>query len=310
MKVTALAGGVGAAKFLAGLAHEMPPENITVIANTGDDIKLFGLHISPDVDTITYTLAGVINETTGWGVAGDTFECLAWLARYGEARWFNLGDRDLATHIYRTGEMSRGRSLAEITDRIRRSLGVASEILPMTDLYTPTRVVTDEGEMHFQEYFVRHRCAPRVREIRFDNVESARPASGVLRSIAEADAVIVCPSNPFISIGPILAVPGVRDALKRTEAKVIAITPIVGGRALKGPAADMLRDLGYEVSARAVAEMYRDFARSFVLDAEDAAIKSSVEALGLDVVVMNTVMMSVEDKRRLAREVLEIAGRP
>src|SRR5215210_5113008 len=185
LKVTALAGGVGAAKFLVGLAGVMQPEDITVIANTGDDIKLSGLHISPDIDTVTYTLAGVINEATGWGLAGDTFECLAWLARYGEPEWFNLGDRDLATHIYRTDKLNGGVSLTVITDHIRRSLGVASRILPMTDSYAPTRVMTDEGEMHFQEYFVRRRTEPRVRGLRFENIESARPAAGVLKAILE-----------------------------------------------------------------------------------------------------------------------------
>jgi LPPG:FO 2-phospho-L-lactate transferase len=305
LRVAALAGGVGASKFLVGLAKILPPENITVIANTGDDIELFGLRISPDIDTVTYTLAGVINEATGWGLAGDTFESLGWLARYGEAQWFNLGDRDLATHIYRTYQLREGRALSEITDHIRRALGAKSTILPMTDSYTPTRVVTDEGEMHFQEYFVRRRCEPRALEISFDNIESAAPAPGVVAAIAEADAVIICPSNPFISIGPILAVPGMRDALRQTRAEVIAITPIIGGRALKGPAADMLRDLGHEASARSVAALYRDFVDLFILDETDAAIKPEIEALGLRAVAANTVMNSLEDKQRLAREVIE-----
>jgi len=307
IKITALAGGIGASKFLLGLARVMPPENITIIANTGDDIELFGLRISPDIDTVTYTLAGVINETTGWGLTGDTFECLGWMIRYGEASWFNLGDRDLATHITRTHQLREGHSLSEVTDRIRRALGVASRILPMTDAYTPTRVVTDEGEMHFQEYFVRRRCEPGVQEIRFDHIEAATPAPGVVEAIAEADAVIICPSNPFISIGPIVAVPGVRQALEETRAEVIAITPIIGGRALKGPAAEMLRDLGYEVSARGVAWAYRDFARVFVLDETDAELKPAIEGLGLRVVVTNTVMHTLEDKAQLARVVLGIA---
>jgi LPPG:FO 2-phospho-L-lactate transferase len=229
---------------------------------------------------------------------------LTWLERYGESRWFNLGDRDLATHIYRADKLGCGRSLTEITDHIRRSLGVASTVIPMTDSYAPTRVATDEGEMHFQEYFVRRRCEPRVRGLRFENIESARPAAGVLEAILESDTVIVCPSNPFISIGPILAVPGVRDALQKTRAKVIAITPIIGGRALKGPAADMLRDLGHEASARAVALMYRDFVNQFVLDEADASIQSGIEESGMRVMVTNTVMATIEDKQRLAREVL------
>ena len=305
MKVTALAGGIGASKFLVGLASVMPPEDIKIIANTGDDIELFGLRICPDIDTVTYTLGGVINEETGWGLKGDKFECLRWLARYGEAAWFNLGDRDLATHIFRTNQLRGGCSLSEVTDRIRRSLGVRSTIVPMTDAYTPTRVVTDEGEMHFQEYFVRRKCEPRVREIRFDNIESAVPAPGVVSAILEADAVIICPSNPFISIGPILAVPGVRDALRETRATVLAITPIIGLRALKGPAADMLRDLGHEVSASAVAAMYRDFLDVFILDNADTKLKSEIAASGMRVPLTETVMSTLEKKIELARTVIK-----
>jgi LPPG:FO 2-phospho-L-lactate transferase len=282
----------------------MPPENITIIANTGDDIELHGLRICPDIDTITYTLAEVINEDTGWGLKGDTFECLRWLARYSQDSWFNLGDRDLATHIFRTNQLQSGRSLSEVTDGIRRSLGVRPTILPMTDGYTPTRVVTDEGEMHFQEYFVRRRCEPRVREVRFDNIGSAEPSPGVLSAILEANVVIVCPSNPFISIGPILAVPGVREALAETKATVIAISPIVGGKALKGPAADMLRDLGHEVSARGVASMYSGFVDVFVFDETDSDLAQDISASGMRVFSTRTVMNTLEDKQQLAREVL------
>jgi len=306
MKVTALAGGVGASKLLLGLAEVMPPEDISIIANTGDDIELFGLRICPDIDTITYTLAGVINDQTGWGLKGDSFECLRWLGRYQEASWFNLGDRDLATHIYRTNQLRSGYSLTEVTDDIRRSLGVRSTILPMTDRYTPTRVLTDEGEMHFQEYFVRRRCEPRVQGFHFEDIDSAAPAEGVVTAILEADAVIICPSNPFISIGPILAVPGVRESLRETRATVVAITPIIGGKALKGPAADMLRDLGYEVSAHAVAEMYADLLDVFVVDESDSACAGGIRALGMRAFVTNTVMNTMDVKRQLARRVLEL----
>ena len=306
MKITALAGGIGASKLLLGLASVMPPEEVTIIANTGDDIELFGLRICPDIDTVTYTLAGVINEETGWGLKGDSFECLRWLAHYDEAPWFNLGDRDLATHIFRTNQLRKGLSLSEVTRHLRRSLGVQSTILPMTDSYTPTRVVTDEGEMHFQEYFVRRRCEPRVREIRCDNIESAKPAPGVLDAILETDAVVVCPSNPFISIGPILAVPGVRDALRETKATVIAVTPIIGNKALKGPAADMLRDLGHEVSARGVAAMYSDFLDIFLLDETDTRLTKDLNALDRKAFKANTIMNSLADKRRVAERVLEI----
>ena len=306
MKITALAGGVGASKLLLGLAKVMPPDDITIIANTGDDIELFGLRVCPDIDTITYTLAGVINEETGWGLKGDTFECLRWIGRYGETEWFNLGDRDLATHIFRTNQLRSGRSLSEVTDHIRRSLAVPSKILPMTDAYTPTRVVTDEGEMHFQEYFVRRRCEPRVREIRFDNIDTVEPAPGVANAIFEADAVIICPSNPFISIGPILAVPGLRDALQETEAPVVAVTPIIGGKALKGPAAEMLRDLGHDVSATAVAELYKDITDVFILDETDTNGRLDIESMGLRVWDTDTIMHTVEHKQRLAKWVLKM----
>ena len=309
MKITALAGGIGASKFLLGLASVLPPEDITIIANTGDDIELFGLRVCPDIDTVTYTLGGVINPVTGWGLHDDTFECLQGLKRYGEDIWFNLGDRDLATHIFRTHNLRQGVSLSEVTDSIRRAFGVKSTILPMTDAYTPTRIKTDNGEMHLQEYFVRRRCEPRVVDVSFDNIEHAKPAAGVKNAILDADLVILCPSNPFISIGPILAVPGIREMLCETEATVIAITPIIGGKAMKGPAADMLRDLGYEVSAGAVAKIYRDFLDVFVLDEVDAELQAEIKANGSRVITTNTVMNTAEEKAALARKVVEAASR-
>ena len=284
----------------------MPREDITIIANTGDDIELFGLRICPDIDTVTYTLAGVINQDTGWGLKGDTFECLQWLVRYGETPWFNLGDRDFATHIVRTNQLRSGRSLSEVTDEIRRRLGVQSRILPMSDAYTPTRVVTDEGEMHFQEYFVGRKCEPRVRAVFFDNIDSARPAPGVVSAILDADAVIICPSNPIISIGPILAVPGIREAVGDTPATVAAITPIIGGKALKGPAADMLRDLGHQVSARGVAELYNDLLDVFVLDERDADAAREIQAPGMQVQNVDTIMQTLDDKQRLARWLIDM----
>jgi len=302
-----MAGGIGASKFLIGLADVLPPKDITVIANTGDDIELFGLRICPDLDTVTYTLGGVINPVTGWGLSGDTFECLQRLKRYYGDAWFNLGDRDLATHIFRTNQLRQGIPLSEITDSIRRVLGVESTILPMTNSYTPTQITTDEGEMHMQEYFVRRRCEPRVISIRSDNVAFANPAPHVISAIIDSDLVIVCPSNPFISIGPILAVPGLRDALRETNTTIIAITPIVGGKALKGPAADMLRDLGHEVSASAVARIYNDFLDIFVLDAMDAELKGEIEANGARVITTNTIMDTAEQKATLARTVIEAA---
>jgi LPPG:FO 2-phospho-L-lactate transferase len=307
MRITALAGGIGASKFLLGVAGVLPPKDITVIANTGDDIELFGLRICPDIDTVTYTLGGVINPETGWGLSGDTFECLQRLKRYYGDAWFTLGDRDLATHIFRTNQLRQGVSLSEITDSIRRVLGVESTILPMTNSYTPTLITTDEGEMHLQEYFVRRRCEPRVISVRSDNIPFAKPAPYVISAIIDADLVIVCPSNPFISIGPILSVPGLRDALRETNARIVAITPIVGGKALKGPAADMLRDLGHEVSASAVARIYNDFLDIFVLDSKDAELKGEIEANGSQVITTNTIMDTAEQKATLARTVIEAA---
>src|SRR5689334_12858538 len=222
--ITALAGGVGASKFLEGLAQVMPPEEISVIVNTGDDLEMFGLYIAPDLDIVTYTLAGLVNPATGWGFPDETFRCLDLLLRYSESeRWFNLGDRDLATHIFRTQMLRGGHTLSEVAERIRVTLGVKSRILPMTDTHTPTTVLTDEGEMHFQEYLVKNQARPRFTGLRFEHIETARPAPSVREAILESDAVIICPSNPLISIGPILAVPGLRDLLKETKAKVVAI---------------------------------------------------------------------------------------
>jgi LPPG:FO 2-phospho-L-lactate transferase len=304
-RITALAGGIGAAKLLLGLASIVEPDRLTIIANTGDDIVLHGLRICPDIDTLTYTLGGIVNEETGWGLAGDTFECLNRLRRYGQPAWFNLGDRDLATHIFRSQALAEGRSLTDTTDEIRRRLGVGPRVLPMTDSYAPTTVITDEGDLHVQEYLVVRKCEPAVKGVRYEGIETCQPANGVEAAIRDAAAVIICPSNPFISIGPVLAVPRIRDALRETRATVAAITPIVGGRALKGPAAAMLRDLGQEVSALGVARLYRDFVRVFVLDIVDAHLTSSIEDLGMRVAVAQTVMRRFEDKRNLARVVVD-----
>src|SRR5215510_8932500 len=234
--LTTLAGGVGASKLLDGLCRAIPPEDLSIIVNTGDDIELFGLYIAPDLDIVTYTLAGIVNPATGWGFEDDTFHCLDQLLRYSrDERWFNLGDRDLATHIFRTQMMRSGYRLSEVTERIRKALGVGSCILPMTDTHTPTIIISDEGEMHFQEYLVKRRAQPKVIGIRFENIESAKPAPGIAEAILHSEAVIICPSNPLISIGPILAVPGLRGLLESAEAPVVAISPVVGGASLKGP---------------------------------------------------------------------------
>jgi LPPG:FO 2-phospho-L-lactate transferase len=306
MKITALAGGVGASKLLDGLVRVMPPEDLTIVVNTGDDIELFGLYIAPDLDIVTYTLAGVVNPAMGWGLAGDTFHCLEGLLAYtGGERWFNLGDRDLATHLFRTARMRAGQTLSETADHIRRSLGVRSRILPMCDAHTPTTIITPDGDLHFQEYLVKHRAQPRVTGIRFEGIESAKPAPGVAEAILDADAVLLCPSNPLISTGPILAVPGLRDLLKQTAAPIAAVSPVVGGASLKGPTDRMLADLGLEVSATQVAKLFADFLDVFILDRQDAAAAPQIESLGLKVIVTNTVMSGPEEKAALARTALE-----
>jgi LPPG:FO 2-phospho-L-lactate transferase len=299
--ITALAGGVGASKLLDGLSRVAPPEEISIVVNTGDDIEMFGLYIAPDLDIVTYTLAGVVNRENGWGLAGDTFNCLEQLLSYtGTERWFNLGDRDLAAHIFRAQQMRQGRSLSEIAERLRKALGVKSRILPMTDTHTPTTIITDEGEMHFQEYLVKRRAQPKVAGIRFENIESAKPAPGIEEVIRRSDAIIICPSNPLISIGPILAVPGLRDMLQAAKAPVVAISPVVGGASLKGPTDRMLADLGMQVSAAQVARLYSDIADVFILDIQDEAAKPEIERLGLKVFVTDTVMSGLEEKIKLA----------
>jgi LPPG:FO 2-phospho-L-lactate transferase len=299
--ITALAGGVGASKFLDGLSRVATPEEISIIVNTGDDIEMFGLYIAPDLDIVTYTLAGAVNPETGWGLAGDTFNCLEQLLGYTQTeRWFNLGDRDLAAHIFRVQQLRQGRPLSEIAERLRTTLGVKSRILPMTDTHTPTTIITAEGEMHFQEYLVKRRAQPKVTGIRFENIESAKPAPGIAEAILRSDAIIICPSNPLISIGPILAVPGIRGLLERAEAPVVAISPVVGGASLKGPTDKMLADLGMEVSAAQVARLYSDFADVFILDVQDEAAKPEIESLGMKVWVTDTVMSGLEEKIRLA----------
>ena len=303
-KITALAGGIGAAKLLLGFSRAMPPENLTIIVNTGDDAELHGLTICPDLDTVTYTLAGVVNTSTGWGLAGDTFAALEWLGRYGRPTWFNLGDRDLATHIHRTALLGSGHSLSAATDSIRRALGVRSPILPMSDQPVRTVLETSAGRLAFQEYFVRERALPCIQTIHFDGATVARPAPGVTEAIASATIVVICPSNPLISIGPILAIPGIREALRGRREAVCAVTPIVGGKSLKGPTDKMLAELGLEVSALGVARLYADFAGQFIVDETDSDLKTFIEALGMRVTSAPTVMRTDEDKQRLAEAIL------
>lgn len=304
MKLVALAGGIGASKLLLGLCQVIDPADLTIVANTGDDIELHGLRISPDLDTITYTLAGAVEERQGWGLAGETFHALQALGRYGREIWFNLGDRDLATHLHRTELLCRGWTLAEVADEIRRAWGVAARILPATNDRVESRVITDAGTLHFQEYLVRDRAQAAVRGIVLAGIKHARPAPGVLEAIARADGVVVCPSNPIISIGPILGVRHVRETLRETQAPAVAVSPVVAGASLKGPTDKMLVGLGHEVSALAVARLYADFLDGFILDREDVSQVPAVEALGLRAWTAQTVMQTLEDKVALASRVL------
>ena len=305
-KITALAGGVGASKLLLGLYGVMDPSRLTVIVNTGDDIVLHGLKISPDLDIVTYTLAGIIDPKKGWGFRGETFHMLKRLALFGRADWFNLGDRDLATHLHRTAMLAEGKSLTWAADSIRTALGVKSHILPMTDKPVPTIMDTSDGVLHFQEYLVKRRAEPAVRGIRFEGINSARPAHGVLESIVDANRIIICPSNPLISIGPILAVPGIRHQLRARRDSVFAVCPIVGGKSLKGPSDKMLSQMGHEPTAYGVAKLYADFTGTFVIDKADKSSADSIRALGMNVVVLPTVMKTTAQKRKLARALLAL----
>jgi len=305
MKVVALAGGVGGAKLADGLAQILAPGDLTVVVNTGDDFEHLGLHISPDLDTVCYTLAGLSNDATGWGREGETWRFLDTLRGLGGPTWFRLGDRDLALHHERTRRLAAGERLSAITRDLAQRMGAEATVLPMTDDRVRTIVLTGEGELAFQQYFVERRCEPVVRGFRFDGVEGSRPADGVLEALAAAEAVVLCPSNPWVSLDPILAVPGLRPAL--TGKIVVGVSPIIGGRALKGPAAKMAGELGIQPSARAVAEHFERLLIGFVVDHQDAEQTPAIEAMGARVLSTHTIMRSPGDRLRLARETLEFA---
>jgi LPPG:FO 2-phospho-L-lactate transferase len=302
--ITALAGGVGAARFLQGLIRLVPEEELTIIVNTGDDIEFYGLHISPDIDIVMYTLSGIVDEEKGWGIKGDTFHCLETLQKYGYETWFKLGDRDLATHIHRTYLIKKGYKLSEVTEMLRQTLGLKVRIFPMTDDKFVTIIVTDKGKMHFQEYLVKRGAQDKVVNVEFEGADTANPPHGVLESILNSEAVIICPSNPIVSIGTILSIKGIREGLKTTKAKVIAISPIVGGAPIKGPADKLMSGLGLEVSAHGVATLYRDFLDTFVIDDVDGSQRTKIEDMGIKVAVTNTIMKTLQDKVELAKTVL------
>ncbi len=306
MKVVAIAGGVGGAKLAFGLSKVLPPEDLTVIVNVGDDFTHLGLRICPDLDTVTYTLAGLDNRETGWGVAGDTFHALDALTRLDGPTWFRLGDRDMATHLWRTSLLAQAIRLTEVTGQICASLKVGPRVLPATDDAVPTRVQTDEGELDFQDYFVRRRCEPRVARIVFGGIESAKASPEVLAALDAADGIVLAPSNPFVSIEPVLALSGVREAVMRKPA--VAVSPIVGGEAIKGPAAKMMLELGLDVSPAGVAKRYAGIIGGFVMDEVDAALTSQVATTGLRVRMAQSIMRTDADRASLARECIEMLG--
>ncbi len=304
--VAVLCGGVGAARLLDGLVRVVEPASVTAIVNVADDAEFHGLHVSPDIDTVLYTLAGLVDAERGWGIRGDTFRSLAALARYGRDTWFLLGDEDLATHIRRTELLRSGMPLSAVTDELRRALGIGARVVPATDARQSTRVRTPDGWLAFQEYFVRRRAADAILDVSIEGGGAAAP--GVLDALERADVVIVAPSNPIVSIGPVLLVQGVREALRRRTGPVVAISPIVGGAAIKGPAAEMLRGLGHDVSPAGVARLYADFLDVMVLDEEDAGIAAQVADVGVRPVLAQTIMRDTAAKEALARTAL--AARP
>jgi len=309
--LTVLCGGVGGAKLVAGIAAVLAdPSALTVIVNTGDDWQHLGLHISPDVDTVLYTLAGLAGRERGWGIEADTWAALEMLGRYGVPTWFQLGDRDLATHLYRTGRLSRGVPLHQVTAELAERFGVRSRILPMSDDPVETRLKTAAGDLHFQEYFVREHWRPLVREIYWTGIEAARPAPGIAEAVAAARAVLIAPSNPAISIGPILRVPGVRRLLTAVRGRTVAISPLIQGRAVKGPTVELMRAEGIRPDALGVAQLYRDLAAGFVLDAADAALAPAIAAMGYRVAVRPTLLDDIAAAREVAVAALDLLRQP
>ena len=307
--VTVLSGGVGAAKLLTGMIRAIPPAQIAAVVNTADDVTLHGLHVSPDLDTVTYTLAGEVNPDTGWGLVGETWQAMSMVRRYGGIDWFNLGDRDLGTHLYRTHRLGQGATLTEVTSEIVAAWDIGLAVLPVTDDPMETRVTTvDEGEIGFQEYFVRRHHDVAVDAVRFSGASETTPTPAALAAIEDADVVVIAPSNPIVSIGPLLAVPGIRDALAARRPSVVAISGIIGGKALKGPADRLMTELGHEASVAGVARIYRDVAATLVVDTTDADHADSVRSTGVDCVVTDTIMSDAAAAEQLCRQILHHAG--
>ena len=305
--IVVLTGGTGGAKLIDGLAAEIDPAELTIICNTGDDCIFHGLQISPDIDTVAYTLAGLIDDAKGWGIKDDRFTTLEQLGRLGADTWFKLGDKDFATHLMRTRLLSESLTLSQVTSHIRRTLGVKAALLPMSDERIETRLKTADKEFSFQEYFVKERWQPEVSKVFYAGVEKSKPAPGVLDAIGSASGIIICPSNPVTSIGPILAVPGIRNALKETSATVVGVSPIIGASAITGPAHKLMAAMGMGTSALGVARAYADILDLFVVAHEDQSLKAGIEELNVRAVATNIRMPTRADKRRLACEVLALA---
>jgi LPPG:FO 2-phospho-L-lactate transferase len=306
--IVVLAGGVGAARFLQGVVQVVPQEQLTVIVNTGDDRDFYGLHVSPDIDIVLYTLAGIVDEAHGWGIRGDTYNTMQQLTRYGNEDWFLLGDHDLATHIHRTNLLRQGKTLSEVTDNLRAHLELNLRVLPMSDQPIATHIQTPAGLLHFQEYMVKRRCADEVQDVVFVGASEARPAPGVLDALKQADAILLAPSNPIVSIGSILAVPGIHDMLHEASGMIVAVSPLIGGAPIKGPADKLMSGLGMEVSAVGVARCYRDFLDVMVIDNQDAHLIAEIEDLGIPAISTDTIMRDNATKAALARRVLQAAG--
>ena len=306
--IVVLAGGIGAARFLQGIVQVVPQEELTVIANTGDDREFYGLYVSPDTDIVMYTLAGLVDESQGWGLRGDTYHTMQQLTSYGNEDWFNLGDRDLATHIHRTQLLRQGKTLSAVTDNLREHLGLKLRVIPMSDQSVQTHILTPAGLLHFEEYLIKRHCSDPVQDIEFVGAKTAKPAPGVLTALKEAEAILIAPSNPLVSIGSILSVPGIHDILHEASGMIVAVSPIVGGSPIKGPADKLMTGMGIEVSAVGVARCYRDFLDVMVIDQQDAHLLDEIEELGIPAIATDTIMRDAETKAALARTVLEAAG--
>jgi LPPG:FO 2-phospho-L-lactate transferase len=304
--VVALGGGVGAARFLRGLVRVVSPADLVIVGNTGDDVEMYGLHISPDLDILMYTLAGIVDETKGWGIAGDTFECLQTLEALGLETWFKLGDKDLGVQIFRTQLLRNGMTLSQAVAELCRMLGVEAKLLPMSNESVRTKILSRGLRLEFQEYFVKRGAADEVEGVLYEGSHNANPSPGIVEAIGRAERIIVCPSNPILSIAPILSIPTIRSELKRTSARVVSISPIVGGKAIKGPAASIMANLGLEVSAFGVAKYYEDFLDHIVIDNADEQHRARIENLGIRVTVTDTIMKDVESAIYLARTAMEV----